>query len=440
MTTIGDADHDMLVQRELTAWPMNRRHFLRSAVGMLALAPAARLHGQQPAVAEALPPIRQLTRLPGFHWFGYYDKLQFAPDDRLVLSNQVAFEHRSPKADDVIQVGMVDLEDGDRWHEFGTSRAWNWQQGCMLQWVPGTAATIIWNDREDDHFVCHLLDVKSGKKRTLPRALYALSPDGKWGISTDFRRLNDTRPGYGYTGVPDPYRKVPAPADSGLWRVNLETGAEQLIFTLEQAAAIPYSGNPNGFSKHAKHWFNHLLFSPDGSRFIFLHRWQGDGDKSFVTRLFTIAADGTDPYILDPLGRTSHFVWRDPAHVFAWAFHPSHGDRFYLFKDKTAQVTVVGKDQMPTNGHNTYLPHTNNEWVLNDTYPDKQRLQHPYLYHAPTDRRVPLGHFPSPSAYVGEWRCDTHPRSSRSGKLVCIDSAHSGGRQLYLVDASQIVG
>ncbi len=45
----------------------------------------------------------------------------------------------------------------------------------------------------------------------------------------------------------------------------------------------------------------------------------------------------------------------------------------------------------------------------------------------------------SPQAYQGEWRCDTHPRASRDGRLVCIDSAHSGGRQLYLIDISDIV-
>lgn len=420
---------------------MNRRHFFRSASGsLIALSPAAHLIGKEHDTAPAYPAVRQITQKPGFHWFAYYDKLQFSPDDRYVLSHQVGFEHRSPKPEDVIQVGMIDLQDGDQWIELGTSRAWNWQQGCMLQWVPNTESTIMWNDREEDRFVCHLLDVKTGQKRTLPRAIYALSPDGKWGISTDFRRLNDTRPGYGYTGIADPNKDVLAPEDSGLWRINLETGEEQLIFSLAQAAAIPYTGAPEGFSKNAKHWFNHLLFSPDGSRFIFLHRWKGEGDKSFVTRLFTINADGSDPYILDPLGRTSHFVWKDPSHVFAWAFHPSHGERFYLFKDKTPEVEVVGKDKMPKNGHNTYVPNTNNEWVLNDTYPDEKRLQNPYLYHVPTDRRIPLGHFYSPAFYTGEWRCDTHPRSSRSGKLVCIDSPHSSGRQLYLIDVSPIIG
>jgi hypothetical protein len=389
---------------------------------------------------EELPPVRQITKGPAFHWFGYYDKLQFSPDNRFVLSNQVSFEHRSPKPEDEINVGLVDLEDSDRWTTLGNTRAWNWQQGCMLQWVPGTKSLVMWNDREDDRFICRLLDIKTGEKRILPRAIYALSPDGKWGISTDFRRLNDTRPGYGYCGVPDPNGNVLAPDGVGIWKVNMETGKDELIFSIAQAAAIPYEGPSGHFSNNAKHWFNHLLFSPDGTRFIFLHRWKGDGDKSFVTRLFTINADGSDPYVLDPLGRTSHFVWRDPKNVFAWAFHPSHGDRFYLFHDKTRDVEVVGEEKMPVNGHNTYLPNHGNEWVLNDTYPDKERRQHPYLYHVPSDRRFPLGHFYSPATYTGEWRCDTHPRASRDGKLVCIDSPHNHGRQLYLIDASEITG
>ena len=409
----------------------SRRNFLRAGLAA-SLVPGSILRAQAPRI-----PVRAITRGPQFHWFAYYDKLQFCPQNRLVLGNQVDFEHRSPQPDDVIRVGMVDLEDNDRWTELGRSRAWNWQQGCMLQWLPNTPDTVLWNDREDDRFVCHLLEVNSGRRRTLPHPVYAVSPDGKWGVSPDFRRLNDTRPGYGYAGMADPNRDRLIPEDAGIWKVDLASGQQELIITLAQVAAIPHEA---GFSPNAKHWFNHLLVSPDGSRFIFLHRWKGDGDKTFHTRLFTADRDGKDLYVLDPLGRTSHFVWRDPQHVFAWAFHPSHGDRFYLFKDKTREVTVVGKDKMDRNGHNTYVPGTDYTWVLNDSYPDKQRMQTPYLYHVPTDRRVDLGHFHSPDSYVGEWRCDTHPRSSRDGRLVCIDSPHQGGRQMYLIDISEIVG
>ncbi len=387
--------------------------------------------------AEKLPPVRQLTRGPAFHWFGYYDKFQFSPDNRFVLGNEVTFEHRSPTAEDSIKIGMVELQDGDKWIELGETHAWNWQQGCMLQWVPGMDSTVMWNDRVDGHFVCHLLDVKSGKKRTLPHPVYNVSPDGRWGIAPDFSRLNDCRPGYGYAGLPDPNANVSAPEDAGLWKIDMQSGQRELLIPFAQAAAIPYEG---GFSKGAKHWFNHLLFSPDGSRFIFLHRWRGEKEgKGFSTRLFTASADGKDLYDLDPYGKTSHFVWRDPGHVFAWAWHPSHGERFYLYDDKTRNVQVVGEEKMPVNGHNTYLPGTNNEWVLNDCYPDKQRLQNPYLYHIPDDRRVPLGHFYSPALYTGEYRCDNHPRSSRDGRWVCIDSPHNHGRQMYLIDLRGLV-
>lgn len=413
-----------------------RRTFLATLAGAAVGCSSA----TQPSASESgLPPIRQITKAPGYHWFGYYDKQQFDHSNRYVLGMQVDFEHRSPMPGDVVRIGMVDTADGDQWTELGTSSAWGWQQGCMLQWIPGADSKVIWNDRGADGFISHIVDVKTGQKRTLPSAIYALAPDGKWAFTTDFRRLNDTRPGYGYAGFPDPNADVMEPADVGIWKVNLETGERQLIFSVADAAAVP---NPHNETKGLKHYFNHLLVSPDGSRLIFLHRWRmpAGSKRSFNTRLFTIGANGEDPYVLDPYGGTSHFIWRDPRHIMAWAIHPSQGEKFYLYEDRTENVEVVGPDVMPVNGHNTYLPGFNNEWVLNDTYPDADRLQHVYLYHVPTGERIPIADLYSPPEYTGEWRCDTHPRSSRDGRTVCVDSPHNGGRQLYLIDVSGIVG
>ncbi len=417
---------------------MRRREFLFS----LAAACPGRTTSDHGAfgVREELPSARAITREPGYHWRGYYDKLLFDPGNRFILANEVDFEGRSPRPDDVVRVGMVDTREGDRWIELGMTRAWNWQQGCMLQWLPGAQSDVIWNDREGDHFVCHILNVTTGKRRTLPSPVYCLSPDGRWGLVTDFRRLNDMRPGYGYAGLQDPNAGKLAPADAGIWRVDLHTGAQTLLFSLADAAGIPFSGRPeNAIRPDSKHWFNHLLFNTDGSRFLFLHRWRGPGDRTFSTRMFTANPDGGDLYVLDPWGMTSHFVWRDPHHVMAWAWHPSHGDRFYLFRDRSDTVEVVGKDVMTVNGHNTYVPGTNNEWVLNDTYPDGNRIQHLYLFHIPTGRRTYLGHFASPPQYAGEWRCDLHPCASRDGRCVVIDSAHgSNGRQLYLLEIGEL--
>lgn len=396
-------------------------------------------------VDPPLPPVRTITRGPKHHWFGYYDKLEFDPTNRLVLSNEVDFEHRTPTADDTIRVGMVDTADNDKWIELGSSRAWGWQQGCMLQWRPQSAREVVWNDREGDRHVCRVMDVKTRKTRTLPRPIYTLSPDGKWALTADFSRIQRMRPGYGYVGLTDPCADQRAPAESGVWRMNMDTGQSELIFSLADAAKIPYQGQ-----SLADKWnyFNHLLVNPDSSRFIVLHRWRNSTGKGaaaeptggFTTRMFTVNIDGSQRTILDPSGYTSHFIWRDPQHICAWTKPQGKKAAFYLFKDQSDKVEIVGADTMTRNGHNTYLPLAGQEWILNDTYPDSQRKQTPYLYHVPSKQRFDLGHFFLDPKYKGEWRCDLHPRSSNDGRTIAIDSPHAGGgRQVHLIDVSGII-
>jgi Tol biopolymer transport system component len=218
--------------------------------------------------------------------------------------------------------------------------------------------------------------------------------------------------------------------------MDLRTGQRRLILSFAQATRVP---NPHGDWTGAKHWFNHLLVSTDGKRFIFLHRWRGPKEgRSFATRMFTADPDGGNLHVLDPHGKTSHFIWRDPRHVLAWAWHPSRGDRFYLYQDRTGKVEAIGPEVMTVNGHCSYLP--GGRWILNDTYPDQQRLQHLYLYDTRSGKRVELGSFLSPREYAGEWRCDLHPRFSPDGRGVSIDSPHAGnGRQIYLLDLHGIL-
>lgn len=431
---------------------MKRRSFTQA----LGLALTGLTHTPVIKAEEALPPVRRLTNGPKFHWFGYYDKWQFDPTGRYVLGCEVDFQHRSPTPEDVIRVGMVDLQNGDKWVELGETRAWNWQQGCMLQFVPGSKTDIIWNDRVKDgneqRFVAHVLNIKTRKRRTLPAPIYALSPDGRTAVAPDFRRLNDCRPGYGYAGIVDPFRAQLAPDQAGIWKMDLRSGKRELIVNFAEIAALPHQEKSRPFHNDplkAKHWFNHLLFAPDGQRFLWLHRWREFGTQArdtvarggFSTRMFTANVNGGDRYITDPYGGTSHFIWRDPQHIAAWAWHPSLGkERFYLFKDKTDKVEPIAPEVMTVNGHNTYLPGFNNRWILNDTYPDSERKQHPYLYDTQTGMRHALGHFHSLPEYTGEWRCDTHPRFSPDGTKVVIDSTHEGlGRQMYLIDVSRIV-
>ncbi|MBM81996.1 MAG: hypothetical protein CMJ78_15605 [Planctomycetaceae bacterium] len=414
-----------------------RREFLQSSVfGAAALITGRSAIGR---TKSQYPPTRVLTSSPRHHWFGYYDKLQFDPTSRYVLGMQVPFQHRSPTGDDVIAIGMVDLKDDDRWIDLGQSNAWNWQQGCMLQWLPGSKSKVIWNDRVGDRFVSHILDVHSREARTIPHPIYSVSPDGKSAVTPDFSRIAAVRPGYGYAGVDDEHKYDLAPKDSGIFHVDLETGQAKLIISLADVTKL---GKIPNNSPGIKHYFNHLLFNPDGSRFIALHRWRYPNGKR-LTRLITANPDGNDIRIVIPNGYASHFIWRDPEHILSQSknYEGSTSWGNFLFKDRNDGILKqVGRGVLDGSGHLSYLP--GNEWILNDTYPQgPDRLQTPHLYHVATGRRIDLGKFHLPEIYTGEWRVDTHPRFSPDSRYVCVDAPHKNqGRQLHLIDISEIVG
>lgn len=428
----------------------DRRRFLisnSSALIAASLTPRSLFAANQTnnASLETFVPHRQLTHGPRHHWFGYYDKREFDSTNILILSNQVDFEGRSPTSDDQIKVGYVDIVNGDTWQEIGTSTAWGWQQGCMLQWVGTEGKQVLWNDRQDDRFVCHLVDLETNQRRMLPLPVYTISPDGKYGLSADFRRINNLRPGYGYADLADPHVDNRAPQDAGIWRVDLQTGKTKLIISLAQVADIPW---PDGDTHaNAWHYFNHLLVNPSSDRFVFLHRYRPKFDPKtlqfeggFVTRMFSANLDGSDLYVLDPSGYTSHFIWDDAQHVTMWTRPAGRPSGFYQITDHTGEIRPVGEKVMTQNGHNSNLPAPHDDWILNDTYPARSdRRQTVYLFHKPTGRKVDLGHFPSPPSYTGEWRCDTHPRSSNDGRFVVIDSPTEKGRQLHLLDISEII-
>lgn len=386
----------------------------------------------------------KLTSGPGYHWFGYYDKLQVDPTGRYVLGMKVGFEGRSPVAEDTLEIGMVDLEDNNKWITFGKSNAWGWQQGCMLQWRPGSENEVIWNDREGDSFVSRIYDIHTQKMRTLPKAIYTLSPDGSFALGTEFNRIQYLRPGYGYPGVKDPYSSVKAPKDIGIYKMDLETGENKLIISIADMAAVPKNGET---LENYWNYFNHILVAPDNERFVFLHRYRRakvtdsvQGENPFITRMFTSNVSGEDTYLLDPSGNTSHFIWNGNDKICAWTKPEGKPWGFYMLYDKLDTVESVGEGVMTVNGHNTYVPNTNNEWILNDTYPNDDRKQELYLYHTPDDSKTEIGKFFSPLEYKGEYRCDLHPRTDRDGEWAIFDSTHDGdGRQMYMVNIEGII-
>jgi len=395
---------------------------------------AAELPAPPATPMEASVPIQAVTGGECAHWFGYYDKLQFDTGNRYILGMAVSFEDRAPTPEDAVVLGMIDTLEDNKWIPFAESTAWCWQQGCMLQWLPGSDSKVIYNARDNSGYISVIYDVFSGEKRILPRPIYAVHPDGKSAVGLNFARVGEMRPGYGYNGLPDPYANELHPENDGIYFIDLVTGESQTIITIKQIVEI----STDDTMRTGKHWFNHLLFNPDGTRFVFLHRWHKESGKSWYTRGFTSSPDGSGIYCFNDHGMVSHFIWKDSAHLLAWAREPDTGNKFHLYTDRGESVEAVGEGVLTEDGHCTYSPCR--EWILTDTYPDRERMQTLMLYNPQKRTLVKLGKFYQAPTDDIQLRCDLHPRWSRDGRFICIDSKFSGKRQMYLLDVGSIIG
>jgi hypothetical protein len=386
---------------------------------------------------------RRITAEGGHYFFAYYDKLQFSPDDRYALAQRASFDDRPPRPDDVLEVGMIDLQDGDRWIPLGTTTAWCWQQGCMLQWLPGHEDRIIYNTREHGHYGSVIVDMNGTVQKRLPRAVYAVSPDGREAISNDFARTGHTRPGYGYVGIPDPNLEVPIPGDTGLWRMDLESGENKMMFSIAEIAAHDTDPSMNT----ELNWFNHILYNQDGSRIIFLHRWK----TPRITRMYTCGSDGSDLHRIsdasDPAGwQASHFWWRDPKTIIVWggALTDQVTPGYRLVTDRAGEELLINPDLLDEDGHMSYPPQEGSTWFISDTYPHPEtNLRQLFFCNEAGDQQVIIarhdaGVFNSADPTLVECRCDFHPRWNRAGTQVTIDSVHEGYRGVYLLDVSGV--
>ncbi|MDQ3700546.1 MAG: hypothetical protein M3442_06445 [Chloroflexota bacterium] len=396
--------------------------------------------------------IRAVTSLPGHHSAGYYDKTPWDVSGRYLLALRASFCDRPPAADDVATLGLVDLWNDDAFLPFAETRAWNWQQGCMLYWLraplphseppvpPDERHLVIYNDRDGDRFVSVVVDALTGREvRRLPLPVYGLSPDGRQAVTLNFSRLHRERPGYGYAGVPDAWAEVLEPYDDGIFWMDTETGDHRLVVPtarMAQTARQP-------LMKGAVHRFNHLQWSPDCRRFAFLHRWRppAEAPRGHLTRLCAVAPDGSGLAILADEALVSHYDWRDPSHILAWARHMGR-EAFFLYADdhdhhdRSGAAQLVAPEAMPRDGHCSYSPDAERRFVANDTYPDAERKRTLYVYDTRTGDRTDLGRFFAPPELANDCRVDLHPRWSRDGHMLCFDSAHEGSRQLYVADVS----
>lgn len=153
--------------------------------------------------------------------------------------------------------------------------------------------------------------------------------------------------------------------------------------------------------------------------------------------MFSARPDGSDLRLLLSDGLVSHFDWRNDHELLVWAGIGQQGDHFYLLDVETGEHAVLGAELLTQDGHCCYSH--SGRWILTDTYPDPVSHRHTLKIYIPDEHReVIVGRFLSPPPFVGEIRCDLHPRWSWDDRQICFDSVHEGHRQVYVIDTPDL--
>ncbi len=376
--------------------------------------------------------VKPLSVGPKHHFFGYYEKSPWNASQSFVLSHEADFNDRAPRPDDRLTLGIIHAQDDNRFHPLAETTAWNWQQGALLQWHPADPERrLVHNDRRNGRHVGIVRDISGEEIALYDRPIYAILPNGNTAFSVNFARLATHRPGYGYAGPRDPFENDPHPTQDGIWNMDLESGKSQLVVSLGQLATLhPKPSMQGGF-----HYINHIQPSRGGTWIAFFHIWT-TGDKGWEVRLYICKADGSELRCLLDTGRISHYDWLGDDAILVWAAHPATGKAHFLRLGLDGSIDIFGGGALVEDGHCTFSP--DRQWVLNDTYPDRFDMRTLMLVKWPEGTRIDIARLHSPkSQWWGEIRCDLHPRWSRDGNKVCIDSVHAGTRQMYVVDVSE---
>ncbi len=360
------------------------------------------------------------------YFYGFHDKCPWSPDNTNLLAHKYTNPLKMPAADDEIQVGCFTAPHYDSFHQIGTTKTWNWQMGAMLQWV-GQTNNVIFNDFNGENHYARILDIAGKELKKFDRPVAALSSDGSWALSHSFIRLRKFASAYSYPNGEEAIADDPFPADDGLYLMNLIDGEIKLLCSIKELSLFRSEKK----MADCYHYFTHPIFSPNGQRFIFFHRWVQTNGQTW-TRMVSSNRDGRDLHLFKTSGVVTHVAWRDNRHILAYAYKKQIGDHYYLLTDQTDKFSIIGKNQFLSDGHPQFSP--DGESIITDTYPDRRRIQYLIRFNLMQEKRENLAEVKAPFRYRGDVRCDLHPRWNRDGTAICFDSAHTGKRALCIIN------
>lgn len=368
-------------------------------------------------------------------FFGFHDVTPFSQDESKVLACKVAFDMRMPKAGEGIEVGYFDFREGKMgdFHKLGESYSWNYHKGCRLQWLSNKE--IIFNNAKDGALVSTIVNVDSGKSRTLtcPIDTAFVSEFESLATTFSYERLQLCMPGYGYPYSDDSFLNYKAPSQTGLFIIDLTSGEKKLL--------VPVSELMEKYGKEDAgkyyHYVTHTEFSKDGRYISFLYRRMEDGgDINKRITMMVVYDRVNDELVLLPTQVSgSHYVWNGKNQIIASCIIDGKSCHVLYDMNDVENYKIIRPDILNQDGHQTFV---DDDVFITDTYPDKWRQSQLYMVDIKTGDCKTLLSVNSPKMFQSKSvynyiDCDLHPRVSPTSEYVCCDTVFTGKRSLLIM-------
>ena len=313
-------------------------------------------------------------------------------------------------------------------HFLETTDTWCWQQGCRLQYYPSDSNNkIIFNKLVNNKYGAVIYDIDELQiKKYIDFPLYTVSSLGDIGLSLNFSRLQRLRPGYGYTTLADYTQNLINPLNDGVFLIDIDENTSKLLVSLDFLANYKKEVSMEG----AEHYVNHLLFSPDNSKFLLFHVW--NKNKKRFSRPFIYTLSNGKIELLDNNSlAVSHYTFKSSKELLLTIKDKTLGLAYKLYNLEDNSVSVIDNKYLKEDSHPSFV---NSETLLFDSYPNYYtRIAKLSLVNLKTNNYNLIDTNFHPNKFTGEYRCDLHPRLNQQKGLICIDTVKKGKRVMKLI-------
>jgi len=304
------------------------------------------------------------------YFFGYHHNTPWSYDDRFIAINSIIDSKN-------LQINIIDLHTS-KIQKIDQTTLWNFQQGPMLGWFPDKH-TIYYNKFIDNCYKTILYDIVNDDQKIFNLPIQAMHPSGNYYLSINYQKMLTINKDYGYNEKCSFFSKQEM---VGIWKCFFNDNNDpELLVSLDDVKVSADSYDDE---------LNHCLFSDNGNYFLFIYRYKNNG-FSYSKLILTDTKLNCNMIEINK-DLVSHMCWIDNQNIFYFGDtkEDGKGRGYYIYNITNSDSKKV----MPSNDNDGH-PSINKskEWIILDTYPDRQCNCYLYLYNLISEEIINIGKF-----------------------------------------------